>query len=441
MTAPDATHDPARRSWVPAANAADSDFPIQNLPLAVFAPPDDARWRLGVGIGDRILDLRAAVQCGAIGDVAPGLDGGALCADALNPLLELGPDAWRRLRAALSTMLSAGSPWQERLGRALHPAAEARFGVPARIGDYTDFFTSIHHATRVGELLRPDQPLLPNYKWLPIAYHGRASSIVVSGTPVRRPWGQVAARGATEPRFAPSARLDFELELAAYVGPGNALGSRIPVGLAEEHIFGLCLLNDWSARDIQAWEYQPLGPFLGKSFGTSVSPWVVTLEALKPFRSPWRRAADDPAPLPYLDDPSVRRAGAVDIALAVQLRTAAMRAAQQPPATLSTSNAADAYWCLAQLVAHHTIAGCNLRAGDLLGTGTQSGPRREQSGCLLELTQGGSRALALPDGSERRFLEDGDEVMLRAWCERPGAVRIGFGACTGTILPAMPSAD
>ncbi len=437
MSPLDTTHDPARRSWLESANAANADFPVQNLPFAVYAPDRAGDWRIGVAIGDRILDLRAAVHCGAIGAAAPGLDTAPLCADSLDPLLACGHAAWRRLRLALCGLLSAGSAWQPRLGTALHDPALARFRVPARVGDYTDFFTSIHHAARVGELLRPEQPLLPNYKWLPIAYHGRASSILISGTPVVRPWGQLAARGATEPRFAPSARLDYELELAAFIGPGNALGSPIGIGQAEEHVFGLCLLNDWSARDIQAWEYQPLGPFLGKSFGTSVSPWVVTLDALQPFRSPWLRAPDDPAPLPYLDDPTVRRGGALDITLAVQLRSAAMRAAGLAAVTVSTSNARDAYWCLAQLVAHHTVAGCNLRAGDLLATGTQSGPLREQSGCLLELTQGGSKALALPDGSQRRFLEDGDEVTLRAWCERGGARRIGFGDCTGTVLPAI----
>ncbi len=390
----------------------------------------------GSAIGDRILDLRAAVACGAVADAAPAIDAGPLCATTLNPLLERGYPDWRRLRQALSGLLAAGSAWQERLGGCLHPAAAARLRVPATIGDYTDFFTSIHHATRVGELLRPDNPLLPNYRWLPIAYHGRASSIVISGTPVIRPWGQVAARGAAEPRFAPSARLDYELELAAYIGPGNTLGSRIAVGRAEEHVFGLCLLNDWSARDIQAWEYQPLGPFLGKSFATTVSPWVVTLDALRPYRCAWERSPADPPLLPYLDDPQLHTGGALDIALEVQLRSAAMRAAGQAPMAVSRSNARDAYWCLAQLVAHHTVAGCNLRTGDLLATGTQSGPLREQSGCLLELTQGGRQALRLPDGAERRFLEDGDEVILRAACERPGAARIGFGTCAGTLLPA-----
>jgi fumarylacetoacetase len=308
-----------------------------------------------------------------------------------------------------------------------------QYRVPARIGDYTDFFTSIHHATRVGQLLRPENPLLPNYKWVPIAYHGRASSIVISGTAIRRPIGQLAARGASEPSFGASGRMDYELELAAYIGVGNALGVTIPLGNAESHVFGFSLLNDWSARDIQAWEAQPLGPFLAKSFATTVSPWIVTMEALEPYRQPWTRPTGDPQPLPYLDDPRLRERGAIDIQMRVALRTEQMRAQGLPAEQISTSNYRDAYWCLAQMVAHHTVAGCNLRPGDLIATGTQSGPELGQSGCLLELTRGGKDAISLASGEQRRFLEDGDEIVMSAFCLATGAASIGFGSCTGTL--------
>jgi fumarylacetoacetase len=307
--------------------------------------------------------------------------------------------------------------------------------VPARIGDYTDFYTSIHHATAVGRLFRPDQPLLPNYKWVPIAYHGRASSIIVSGTGVRRPRGQLLARGAECPHLGPSERLDYELELGVFIGRGNRLGEPIPIERAEEHVFGLCLLNDWSARDLQAWEYQPLGPFLAKNFATTVSPWVVTLEALAPFRAPWRRLASEPSPLPYLDCSELRAAGALEIELEVALETAAMRARNLAPQRLSQSDFRDSYWSIAQMVAHHTINGCNLAPGDLLGTGTQSGPLPEQAGSLLELTAAGTRPLILAGAEPRAFLCDGDRVILRGGCRRPGFVRIGFGEAAGLVLP------
>jgi fumarylacetoacetase len=449
MSAPgialDGTHDPALRSWVASANpdpaagttglGLDADFPIQNLPFGVVAAEDDAAagdWRIGVAIGGSVLDLRAAVRSGAFG----GPDWDALTGASLNAFMALGPPSWERVRRALSQALRAGSPLQAALRPCLLDRGRVRHRVPAHIGDYTDFFTSIHHATRVGRLLRPDQPLLPNYRWVPIAYHGRSSSIVISGTPVRRPCGQLRSGELAEPLLAPTRRLDYELELAAYVGAGNALGAPVPIEDAEAQVFGLCLLNDWSARDVQAWEYQPLGPFLAKNFATSVSPWIVTSQALAPFRAAWSRDPGDPQPLAYLDHPLLRTHGAIDIRMRVGLRTPAMIASGADPFVVSRSSYRDAYWCLAQLVAHHTVTGCNLRPGDLLATGTQSGPLPTESGSLLELTQGGKEALMLPTGEQRRFLEDGDEVTLAAHCECPGAARIGLGVCSGTILPA-----
>ncbi len=434
----DATHDPQLLSWVDSANQPGSDFPLQNLPFAVFRRAGSGEpLRCGVAIGEEVLDLTA------LGAAAPREDLvltalAACAAPALNPLLALGPPAWRALRRALSQLLSAGSPHAARLAAALIPQSQVEFALPAHIGDYTDFYTSIHHATAVGRLLRPEQPLLPNYKWLPIAYHGRASSIAVSGQRVRRPHGQLMARGAQRPVLAPTARLDYELELGVLIGPGNSCGEPVPIERAEEHVFGLCLLNDWSARDIQAWEYQPLGPFLAKNFATTISPWVVTLEALAPFRAPWGRAPQDPAPLPYLDGAALRAAGALEIELEVALQSAAMRERGLPPERLAQSNFRDSYWSIAQMLAHHTVNGCNLKPGDLLGTGTQSGPHSGQCGSLLEMTAGGARPLTLQSGEQRTFLADGDRVILRGWCERPGFRRIGFGEAAGTVLPAAP---
>lgn len=432
-----ATHDPALRSWVASANDPIGDFPVQNLPFGVFAPAAGGESRIGVAIGSAVLDLRAAVRRGAFS----GTPWQSLCADRLDDFLALGPGAWSTARAALSQALRSGSPLQSALQPCLLEQRDVRLRLPARIGDYTDFFTSLHHATRVGQLFRPDQPLLPNYKWVPIAYHGRSSSIVASGTPVVRPVGQTAPRGETVPAFGASRRLDYELELAALIGPGNAQGEPVPLSMAEQHVFGLCVLNDWSARDVQTWEYQPLGPFLAKNFATSISPWIVTLEALEPFRCGWTRTAPDPLPLPYLDEPALRVRGAFDIALSVWLRTAAMAAQGVAPAQLSRSNFRDAYWTISQMVTHHTVGGCNLRPGDLLATGTQSGPIPEESGSLLELTQAGKVPVKLPGGEERSFLEDGDEVILKAFCENSGAARIGFGECSGVVRPArLPAA-
>jgi fumarylacetoacetase len=346
----------------------------------------------------------------------------------------------RRLRAALSDALTEGSDQGPFLELCLVPQSKVQMALPCAIGDYTDFFTGIHHATAVGKLFRPDNPLLPNYKWVPIAYHGRASSVGISPQGFVRPTGQSLPAAAAEPTFGPCQRLDYELELGVFVGAGNALGQPLDMAQAEEDWFGIVLLNDWSARDVQAWEYQPLGPFLAKNFATTISPWIVTREALEPFRAPFTRPAGDPQPLPYLDSAANRERGQIDIALQVLIQTEAMRAKGLPPACLSRSNFRDAYWTVAQMLAHHTSGGCNLNTGDLLGTGTQSGPGAGQGGSLLELSVGGKQPLALPGGENRAFLQDGDTVILRAHCEAQGARRIGFGECRGTVLPALPPA-
>jgi fumarylacetoacetase len=436
MPALNGTHDPALRSWVESANPPEADFPIQNLPFAVLRRRViQPASRCAVAIGDQALDLRAVHELRLL----PGLSSElreALAACDLRALMALGPVAWSALRAALSEALRAGRPDIERIAGALVPLSEVELALPARIGDYTDFYTSIHHATAVGSLFRPDKPLLPNYKWLPVAYHGRASSVRVSGQEVRRPHGQVLVAGCSVPQLSPTGRLDYELEMGVLIGCGNPLGQPVPVGEAEDHVFGLCLLNDWSARDIQSWEYQPLGPFLSKSFATTISPWVVTLEALAPYRLAWSRPPQDPQPLPYLECDAQRRAGAFDIELEVCLETQDMRARGLTPQRLSRSNFRHAYWTVAQMVAHHTINGCNLEPGDLLGTGTQSGPAPHQAGSLLELTAGGRQPLELACGAARTFLQDGDRVILRAWCEKPGSARIGFGTASGTIVPS-----
>jgi fumarylacetoacetase len=439
MTALNETHDPALRSWVASAQAADTDFPIQNLPLAVFRRRGaQEAFRGGVAIGEQIVDLAAGVAAGVFsGDAAVAAR--AAAGDSLNSLMALGPHAWSALRLALSRALREGAAQRTALEACLVAQADAEYGVPARIGDYTDFYTGIHHATAVGKLFRPDNPLLPNYKWVPIGYHGRSSSIVVSGQPIRRPLGQTQGASGT-PNFGPSQRLDYELELGFLIGTGNALGEPIAIEDAEAHLFGVLLFNDWSARDIQPWEYQPLGPFLSKNFGSTVSPWVVTMEALAPFRAPLQRPAGDPDPLPYLDSADNRRQGALDIQIEVLLQTAAMREAGQSAVRLTRGNSSEAaYWTAAQLVAHHTVGGCNLQPGDLFGSGTLSGPNPDQAGSMLELTLGGKQPLTLPNGETRGFLADGDTLSLRGYCERNGATRIGFGECSGTVSPALPS--
>ena len=432
----DASHAPGLGSWVASANSADTDFPVQNLPYGRFRRAgSDEPWRMGVAIGDQVLDLRqAAEQSPWADDVHALLQ--PLAAGDLAAFMRLGPVAWKRMRAALSQALAEGSEQQPFLEMCLLAQAEVQLSLPCRIGDYTDFYTSIHHATAVGRQLRPDSPLLPNYKWVPIGYHGRSSSIVVSGQALYRPQGQIKPAGAEQPVLAPSRRLDFELELGVLIGRGNALGQAVPMAQAESHVFGLMLFNDWSARDIQGWEYQPLGPFLSKNFGSTLSPWVVTMEALAPHRRPFVRPSEDPQPLPYLDGSANRASGAIGVELEVWLQTAQMRAAGHAGDRLMHSNYADAYWTLAQLVAHHTVNGCNLRPGDLFGTGTLSGPEAGQGGSLLELSQGGKQPLLLSSGEQRSFLQDGDSVVLRGHCQGPGLRRIGFGECRGMVLPA-----
>ncbi len=432
----DATHDAKLRSWVESANRPETDFPIQNLPIGMFRRAgSQTPFRPGVAIGDQIVDLWVAGNAGALGDaVAASLAG---CEHgALNAFMAQGRGARLALRRALSQGLSEGSAQQKILQACLVPQQEAEYAVPCRIGDYTDFYTGIHHATTVGKLFRPDAPLLPNYKWVPIGYHGRTSSIGVSGQTFARPLGQTKGANDVAPELRPTQRLDYELELGLLVGQGNALGDPIAMTQAEDHAFGLVLLNDWSARDVQAWEYQPLGPFLAKNFASTISPWIVTMEALAPFRAPFMRPGSDPQPLPYLDSPGNRQQGSLDIELEVWLHTDAMRAAGLGAERLSRSNFRDAYWSLAQLLTHHTVNGCNLQPGDLLGSGTQSGPTPDQAGSLLELSDGGKRPLTLSNGETRTFLEDGDAIVLRAQCVRSGFRRIGFGECIGRVLPA-----
>ena len=432
----DETHDPRARSWLDSANRESGDFPIQNLPFAIFRRAGFAEeFRGGVAIGDQIIDLAVLAARGIFqGQAAQGIRAGA--DSSLNSLMQLGPEVSGAVRHALFEALLAGSHHQAALQSCLVPQSSAQYSLPAQIGDYTDFYASIYHATAVGRLMRPDKPLLPNYEWIPIGYHGRSSSIDVSGQTFHRPRGQRLPPGALQPVVGASTRLDYELELGVFVGRGNSAGMAIPIADAEAHIFGMCLLNDWSARDLQTWEYQPLGPFLAKNFATTISPWIVTLQALAPFRVPPVRPENSPPLLPYLSSPMDREAGALDIRLEALLQSEAMRARQQPPHRLSLTSFRHAYWTIAQLISHHSMNGCNLRPGDLLGTGTQSGPTPEEAGSLLELSIGGSRPIQF-DGETRTFLEDGDSVILRAWCESPHAARIGFGEAQGRILPAV----
>jgi fumarylacetoacetase len=427
----DATTDPALTSWVETANG-HRDFPVQNLPLGVFSVYDDQR-RIGVAIGDFILDLAAIADAGLI-DPRWRDD---LCQPVLNAWLARGPEDQAALRSRLSGLLSDESQ-RDAIEVNLVGQSEVTMHLPCVVGDYTDFYVGIHHATNVGKQFRPDNPLLPNYKYVPIGYHGRASSVRPSGEPVIRPNGQRKAPDADAPTFGPSRRLDYELELGIWIGRGNDLGSPIPIGEASQHIAGYCVLNDWSARDIQAWEYQPLGPFLAKNFLTSVSPWVVSPQALSPFRKPMpERATGDPQPLPYLDDATDRQSGALGIQLEVTLTTDRMRAEGLAPHILSRGSADTAmYWSTAQIVAHHSSNGCNLQPGDLIGTGTLSTESAGGLGSLLEISHGGKQPVQLASGETRSFLEDGDEVTLRAWCEAEGAVRIGIGECVGRIVAA-----
>jgi fumarylacetoacetase len=426
------THDPAARSWVDSANAPGTDFPIQNLPLGVF-DRGKALTCIGVAIGEQILDLTATAES----DCIPGIDEitkEALMDEPLNLMMALGRQRWSALRRAVFQLLLEGSEHRPHIEKCLVKQSDVHMLLPALIGDYTDFYASIFHATNVGSMFRPDNPLLPNYKYVPIGYHGRASSIVPSGTSIHRPSGQLKPPDADKPTFGLSKRLDYELELGVFIGGGNELGHPIPIHEAEEHQFGVCLVNDWSARDIQAWEYQPLGPFLAKNFATTISPWIVTMEALAPFRvAAFKRPEGDPAPLPYLSDDDDQQHGGIDLTLEVLIATRKMRESNTAPHRLSRGNFQHMYWTLQQLVTHHASNGCNLQPGDLLASGTVSGPEKESRGCLLELSSGGKDPITLPNGEKRAFLEDGDEVILRGYCEREGAARIGLGECRGIV--------
>ncbi|MBH0049858.1 fumarylacetoacetase [Pseudoalteromonas sp. SWYJZ19] len=429
------THDINLTSWVESANVDNCDFPIQNLPFAEFRRKgSDEAFRGGVAIGDQVIDLAKLSKLDVLkGDAKTAAD--AASEATLNTFMGLGEQYWSALRLALSKALRAGSEHQQALSNTLVAQSDIEFSLPCRIGDYTDFYTSIYHATAVGSLFRPDNPLLPNYKWVPIGYHGRSSSIDVSGQTFHRPKGQTKAPDAEVPSFGPCKRLDYELELGIYLGKGNALGDAIAIENAENHVFGFCVFNDWSARDLQAWEYQPLGPFLAKNFASTVSPWIVTTEALAPYRTSWTRDENDPQPMDYLESKANRDQGAFDIQMDVKIQTQKMRSEGHNPTRVSTSSFKHSYWTVAQMVTHHTVNGCNFMPGDMLGSGTQSGPTHEEAGSLLELSRGGKEKITLSNGEQRSFLEDGDNVIMRGWCEKEGYVRIGFGSVESTVLP------
>ncbi len=439
------THDPNLKSWIESANAPDTDFPIQNLPLCMFFRNDAERPResIGVAIGDSLIDIEQIIKLGLLDEFFHNSDRKSFepffhfaC---LNPLAGMMGANQIRLREGLVTLLreEANDEIKSQVSQHLIPLSDVTFKIPTLIGDYTDFYCSIFHATNVGAMFRPDNPLLPNYKYIPIGYHGRVSSIVISGTDIKRPKGQNRTDADAPPIYIPCKNLDYEMEVGFFVGKSNELGDTIPIESAEEHIFGLCLVNDWSARDIQAWEYQPLGPFLAKSFATTVSPFVVTMEALAPFRVPaFERDENDPQPLDYLSGETNKTHGGFDIKLEVYIQTPKMREENTEPFLLSRSNMKDLYWTIGQMLTHHASNGCNLQTGDLMATGTVSGQGKDERGCLLELTWRGKEPIKLPNGEERRFLEDGDEIIMKGFCEREGFRRIGFGECRGKILPA-----
>jgi fumarylacetoacetase len=438
------THDPRRKSWIESANRTGNDFPLQNLPYGVFRRKGrDEPASVGVAIGDRILDISSCLgEALFTGQASVAAE--ACCGSSLNALMSLGRPYWSSLRQRLVQLLDAQDQGVDSsrpsIEKALVNMSDAELLLPVEIGDYTDFYASVYHATNVGKLFRPETPLLPNYKYVPVGYHARASSIVVSGTDIRRPRGQVQRDPSKPPDFVATGSLDYELEVGLLIGPGNRRGDPIPLEDANDHMFGLCLVNDWSARDIQRWEYQPLGPFLGKNFATTISPWVVTMEALEPFRVPaFVRPEGDPPPLPYLHSSADRASGGINLWLEVFVITRRMKEVGIPLLRLSRGNSNELYWTFGQLVAHHTSNGCNLRTGDLLASGTVSGSTRDAQGCLLELTRGGKEPIALPGGEMRRFLEDGDEITFRGFCAKEGFVRIGFGECRGTILPPVAS--
>lgn len=428
------THDTELLSWVASANLAGADFPIQNLPFGVVRRIGSSDgFGVAVAIGDYALDLRALKRSGALS--SDPLD--ACQNSSLNSFMAQGSRAWSELRSDLSRLLARDARERASLETCLMPLSQLEYSLPAVIGDYTDFYTSMHHATNIGKLFRPDAPLLPNYQWVPIGYHARCSSIAVSGQEFHRPHGQLKLPENTKPIVEPCRRLDYELEVGIFVGAGNKIGQPVAIDQAEDHVFGLCLLNDWSARDIQAWEYQPLGPFLAKNFASTISPWIVTLEALAPFRSPFVRAQGYAEPLSYLSSDRNSSAGAVDMQLEVFIQTEQMARDGIPAQRLSTSNFTDSFWTVAQMLAHHTIGGCNMRPGDFFGSGTMSGSVEGSQGALIEITKGGSEPVSLSNGETRNFLEDGDSIIMRARCERAGTVGIGFGECSGTVLPAL----
>tara|TARA_R110002167_G_scaffold47411_3_gene140416 strand:- start:282 stop:1595 length:1314 start_codon:yes stop_codon:yes gene_type:complete len=429
------THNVKLTSWVTSANT-DSDFPIQNLPFAIFKRKgQEEAFRGGVAIGDQVVDLAALAKLNIFsGKAQTALE--AASQATLNTLMNLGVETNSALRLALSEALRTDSPLQSALAPTLVAQADIELGMPCQIGDYTDFYTSIYHATAIGKLFRPDNPLLPNYKWIPIGYHGRSSTIGVSGQKFHRPVGQTKAPDASEPSFGPCKRLDYELEMGLFVGKSTEMGDLINIEDAEQHLFGVCIFNDWSARDIQAWEYQPLGPFLAKSFASTISPWIVTMEALAPYRTKFTRPEADPQPLPHLSSEQNNQHGGLDIDLSCFIQTQAMRDNNQQMAQLSKSNFKYSYWTPAQLITHHGSNGCAMRSGDLLGSGTQSGPTYEEAGSLLELSKGGKTPVDLPNGEKRTFLEDGDSIIMRASCSKEGATRIGFGEVVATVLPA-----
>ncbi|MDO8771648.1 MAG: fumarylacetoacetase [Burkholderiaceae bacterium] len=433
------THNAATQSWLASANVAGCDFPIQNLPFAVCRRAGSSEaFRGAVAIGDQVIDLAQVSQTGCLDGLAA--EAAATCAQpALNDFFAMGPAAWQALRHGLFALLEKSAAGQkvDALRTCLIPQSSVEFTVPARIGDYTDFYTSYNHAYNVGVMMRPDDPVSANFHAMPIAYHGRSSSIGVSGQKFRRPMGQTVKPGSTEPFYGPCTRLDYELELGTYIGQGNAQGEPIALKDAEKHIFGLCILNDWSARDFQFWEMTPLGPFLGKNFCTTISPWIVTLEALAPYRQAWTRASTAPQPLAYLDTLENRAQGTLDISLEVWLETEKCRSTHADPVRLSRTSFKHQHWTIAQMVTHHTMGGCNLQEGDLLGSGTISGPTEHEPGALLELSQGGKKTIQLDNGEQRTFLLDGDAVIMRGWCEKPGYARIGFGQSKGQVFPAL----
>jgi len=436
MTLLNETHDTNLTSWVTSANNA-SDFPIQNLPFATFRlKGSNEPLRGGVAIGDYVIDMAALASSNIFSGLAQQA-ANAAAKSSLNDLMGMGKEANSALRLALSRALTVGASEQDIVSKCLVLQQDVEFAMPCIIGDYTDFYTSIHHATAVGALFRPDNPLLPNYKWVPIGYHGRSSTIGISGQTFPRPVGQLKAPNAEEPILAPCKRLDYELEMGIFIGKGNELGHRIDIESAQDHIFGLCLFNDWSARDIQAWEYQPLGPFLAKNFASTISPWIVTIEALAPYRTEFVRPENDPQPLPYLTSKENSDLGGLDIQLECLIQTEKMRKEGESAYKISESNFKYSYWTIEQLVTHHSVNGCSMNPGDLLGSGTQSGPEHCQAGSMLELSRGGKEAFTLANGETRTFLEDGDCVVMRGYCQKDGAARIGFGEVVGTVLPAI----